>query len=307
MKWLKRGIVWNTDGQQAWSRSHAMCPTPFRISESVIRVYVTTLDELGRGRGMYVDLAAQDPTKVLAASTKPILDLGEPGAFDDNGVVPLSVLRVPGGDVYMYYAGFEVCTQIRYRIFTGLAISRDNGETFARYQRAPVLDRSDAELHFRCGPFVKYEDDRFKIWYVAGNSWLELDGKPMPIYDVRYAESPDGINWPAKGSTVLPITQDDEHGFGRPWIVTRSENKQDMFYCVRRKSFASYRMGLAHSADGRTWTRCDEDMGIDVSDAPYETEAVMYAAVIDVDGKEYCFYNGNGFGRDGFALAELTA
>jgi hypothetical protein len=30
----------------------------------------------------------------------------------------------------------------------------------------------------------------------------------------------------------------------------------------------------------------------------------MYAAVIDVDGRRYCFYNGDDFGRAGIALAE---
>jgi hypothetical protein len=306
MKWLKRGIVWNTDGQQPWSRSHAMGPTPFRLNASTIRVYLTTLDDEGRGRGTYVDVSAQDPTKVLRVASSPVLEVGEPGAFDDNGVMPLSIVRMPDGALYMYYSGFEICHRIRYRIFSGLAISRDNGETFERHSRTPILERSDDEMHIRGGPFVLLDNGLFRMWYVAGGSWTELEGKPMPVYEMKYAQSSDGITWPAKGITVLPITGADEHGFGRPWLVQREASSYDLFYSVRRRSFAAYRMGFAQSSDGMHWARQDDDMGIDVSDAPYETEAVMYAAVIAVDGKEYCFYNGNGFGRDGFAVAELV-
>ena len=37
------------------------------------------------------------------------------------------------------------------------------------------------------------------------------------------------------------------------------------------------------------------------------TDAIMYAAPIEIDGKLYVFYNGNNFGRDGFAAAVLEA
>jgi hypothetical protein len=33
-------------------------------------------------------------------------------------------------------------------------ISTDNGESFSRYQRTPILDRSDQETMFRCAEFV---------------------------------------------------------------------------------------------------------------------------------------------------------
>jgi hypothetical protein len=33
----------------------------------------------------------------------------------------------------------------------------------------------------------------------------------------------------------------------------------------------------------------------------------MYAAPLDIDGVLYVFYNGNDFGRDGFAVARLES
>lgn len=306
MKWQKRGIVWAPAGDRPWARSHAVGPTPFRLSDDVIRVFVTCLDEQGRGRPGYVDVDAADPTRVIRASEHPLLDIGARGDFDDNGLMVMSVVEAEPGVLFMYYAGFELCTHIRYRIFTGLAISRDGGETFTRRGRTPVLDRSDGECHFRCGPFVLRDGGKFRMWYVGGSEWTDIDGKEMPVYDLRYAESGDGIEWPSTGTCVMPITGSDEHGFGRPWVVKSADDSYSLFYSIRRRSFGAYRLGYATSDDGLDWRRRDDEVGLDVSAAGFDSQAIMYSAVVNVGDRRYCFYNGNDFGRAGFAVAELA-
>lgn len=205
----------------------------------------------------------------------------------------------------MYYAGFELGTKVRYRIFTGVAESED-GEKFRRLSRAPVLDRTDEELYFRCGPFCRTDGGRFRLWYIAGSSWTDIDGKPMPVYDLRYAESPDGLHWPDRGEVQLAITEPDEHGFGRPYVI-RHNGKWQLFYSIRRRSLRQYRMGYAESEDGKNWTRMDAKLGLDVSEGGFDSEAIMYAAPIEVGGRLFVFYNGNGFGQAGFGAAELLS
>jgi hypothetical protein len=307
MKWTKLGVVWNTDGKQPWSKTHAMGPTPFLRDERTIRVFLTTLDEQGRGRPMYVDVSAHNPTQVLNVSTRPILDIGVPGSFDDNGLMAISLVQSGPGELFMYYAGFEICTGVRYRILSGLAISADGGETFQRYAKTPILERTDDELYFRCGPFTMLDEGIFKLWYVAGSDWIDLNGKAMPVYDLRYQESKDGIRWADRGTLSMAITGEDEHGFGRPWVVKRGPHDYQLFYSIRRRSFASYRLGYAESDDGVHWIRKDDQMGLDVSPGGFDSEAIMYSAVINVKGKTYCFYNGNNFGELGFGVAELAA
>ena len=80
-----------------------------------------------------------------------------------------------------------------------------------------------------------------------------------------------------------------------------------MFYSVRRKSFGAYRMGYAESPDGLTWTRMDDRIGLDVTPGGFDSEAIMYAAPLEIDGVLHVFYNGNDFGRDGFAVARLES
>ncbi|WP_370675586.1 glucosyl hydrolase [Pleomorphomonas sp. PLEO] len=306
MKWRKLGLVWSAGGADMPAFTHGMAPTPFLLSDDVLRIYLTVIDTEGRGHARYVDVSAYNPKQVLGTSRHEVLGPGEPGAFDDNGLMPLSLVRSANDKLFLYYAGFELCRHIRYRIFTGLAVSEDNGRTFLRYSRVPILDRADGELYFRGGPFVLAEGDAFRMWYVAGDNWIDLGGKQMPVYDMRYIESVDGQHWPQTGRVSLALTHDDEHGFGRPWVVRRAPQDYQLFYSVRRKSLGAYRLGYAESNNGIDWVRKDEEMGLDVSPVGFDSQAIMYSAVVSAHGKTYCFYNGNDFGKEGFAVAELV-
>lgn len=305
MQWKKLGIVYRPDGSLPWAKTHAMIPTPFRLNEQVIRVFVTFCDEQGIGRPGYVDVSSVDPTEVLKISSEPLLDIGVPGSFDENGILVCSVVDVGAGIWHMYYVGFELGTKIRYRLLTGLAVSRDQGATFRRVSRTPVLERSDNELYFRGGPHCLIENGIFRLWYVAGSEWLSTDGKPMPIYDLRYVESKDGYHWPSEGKVHIKISQPDEHGFGRPYVIPKLGGGYRMFYSVRRRSLGAYRLGYAESKDGHAWQRMDNQLNLDVTPGSFDSEAIMYAAPIQIDDKLYVFYNGNNFGRDGFSLAVL--
>jgi hypothetical protein len=141
--------------------------------------------------------------------------------------------------------------------------------------------------------------------YCAGSAWTRVAGKEVPVYDLRYCESADGIDWPQAGLPALELTGPDEHGFGRPWVV-RDEGLYRLFFSIRRRSLAAYRLGYAESADGRAWTRVD-GLGLDVSASGWDSEEITYSAVVDVGGQRLCLYNGNGFGRDGFGVAVLEA
>lgn len=307
MQWRKLGLVYGPDGKQSWAHSHAMIPTPIRLNQDVVRVFVTFCDAKGVGRPGYVDVSVRNPLEVLNVSQFPLLDVGVAGAFDENGVVACSVTDIGNGRMLMYYVGFELGTKIRYRLLTGLAVSEDGGDTFSRYSQAPVLERSSKELYFRCGPFCMYSDGRYRLWYVGGSEWTNLNGKAMPIYDIRYAESDDGINWPDEGEVLIDVAQSDEHGFGRPYVIPKENGEYRMFYSIRRRSLGAYRMGYAESTDGRIWKRMDEKLNLDVTADCFDSDAIMYAAPIQLDGKLYVFYNGNDFGRDGFGVALLES
>lgn len=301
MQWKKLGIVFAPPSEIGLAASHAQVPTPLLLDETRLRVYYSSRDKKGRSRPFFVDFDPERPGKVLRYSTEPCLDIGRCGTFDDNGVLCCSIVRLPNGMFHMYYVGFELYANVRYKLFTGLAVSGD-GEVFRRHSQTPVLDRSENELCFRGGPYVMLRDGVFHMYYVAGSDWEEIDGKSMPVYELKHMTSPDGIAWPDEGRVVLPISEADEHGFGRPWVVA-SDSGYEMFYSVRRRSFRAYRIGWAVSDDGLRFTRRDGEAGLDVTPGSFDDQAIMYAAVTSFRERTYCFYNGNDFGVDGIALA----
>jgi len=303
MNWGERTLLLRKEHFPEWGKESAMLPTPIQLSPDVIRVYATFCDAENIGRIGYFDISSANPLEIIKVSKTPVLDIGKPGSFDDNGVTVCSVIKV-NNCLYMYYAGFEICTNIRYRILTGLAISEDNGDTFQRISDAPILDRSTQELFFRCGPFVLKEDNVFKMWYIGGSSWITQKGKELPIYDMRYIESDDGIVWPSHGKIIIPITDSDEHGFGRPYVQTNQdlEVPYHLHYSIRKISHQAYRLGFATSSDGINWQRKDNLINLDVSKDNFDSKAIMFAAPILINGKNWLFYNGNDFGKDGIAI-----
>jgi predicted GH43/DUF377 family glycosyl hydrolase len=306
MQWKKLGVVWRPDGRSWWAKKYATCPTPLFLKDGNLRLYLQCRDSHGVGRIGYVDVDPAKPLCVLRVSREPVVGVGVPGAFDDNGVLQTSVVETGDGRLFMYYVGFELCHQIRYRLLTGLAVSIDAGESFQKVTTTPILERSASEMYFRGGPFVlPTAAGGYQMWYVAGSEWEKIDGKPVPVYDIRYAESTDGIHWPEEGRVVLRVERKKEHGLGRPYLV-KKENHYQMFYSIRKKSPCAYRMGYAESADGMQWQRKDEEIGLDVSVEGWDSDAIEYAAVVDVGSRTLCFYNGNDFGGTGFGVAELV-
>ena len=302
MNWIKKGIIFNSNNIAPWAISGAMIPTPVELNKDTIRVFLTFLDKNGIGRTGYVDLNKDNLSEVKSFSKKPIFNIGQDGTFDDNGSLTCSVTKSKSGDLYFYYAGFELGTKIRYRLFTGLAVTDENLQVKKKYE-VPVLDRTSKELFFRGGPFCIYEDSIYKMWYVAGSDWIVVDEKKMPVYEIKYLESADGINWPDEGQVCIKIQNDNEHGFGRPYVI-KHKGIYKMFYSIRVKHLG-YRLGYAQSTDGLNWTRMDHKMNLDVSKDGWDSDMIAYSAVIELKGKLIMFYNGNGFGKTGFGYAEL--
>lgn len=305
VRWRKLGRVYVAQGERPWQQTHAYCPTPVALGEGRLRVFVAFLDAEKVGRVGYVDVDAGDPTRVLAVSDEPVLDIGEPGTFDDNGVTPLSVVRLPDGRLRLYYAGWQLGVRVRYYLFTGAAESDDDGESFTRVSQAPILDRSDGELHVRTGGHVRLDEDGFRMWYAGGGDWRTAPGggDAKPRYALREIRSADGLDWPRSGTVRLEPLGEDELGFGRPCVLRDAKSGGwRMWYSLRTLS-RGYRLGYAESADGEVWERRDADAGLDPSDSGWDSEMVCLSALHQGAETITLFYNGNGYGATGFGAA----
>jgi predicted GH43/DUF377 family glycosyl hydrolase len=298
--WKKSGMVHQAPDNVWWAKSHAMMPTPLKIGDDLLRIYFASTDKNTVGRIGFVEVLISDPIKVLTCSNTPVFNIGEPGAFDDSGVVPSSIVIVDD-QIWLYYIGFQRRAAVPYTMFTGLATSNDGGLTFQRHRAEPILGPVGGESMIRTAPFVVRTDSVWRLWYIGGDSFIEVDNKLQPTYSLRYLESSDGVHWPGPSREILVPRGDDEYGFGRPRILF-DQGSYTMFYSVRSKS-AGYQLGLARSIDGLEWMRHDEQVGIVSRTEDWASQTVGYAAVFEHGEEWLMFYNGNQNGRTGFGLA----
>jgi hypothetical protein len=313
MQWQKRGLVYVPRGELPWAVSYAYIPTTYLLDAETIRVYVAFLDEHKVGRVGFVDVAAADPLKILRVSQTPVLDIGAPGTFDDSGVTPTCIVP-QGSKLYLYYVGWQVGVKIRYTLLTGLAISEDGGESFVRHRQVPILERSDRELFVRSAACVlpggqntgqpHSGQQNWQMWYVAGDRWIEVNGKPVPTYNLRYLRSPNGLDWPSEGRVCLDLASPDEYGFGRPFVYQEA-GLYKLWYSIRTVS-QGYRIGYGESEDGLTWQRQDHRAGIEVSPQGWDSQMIHCSCIQPTQYGTYLFYNGNNYGETGFGVACLN-
>jgi hypothetical protein len=300
MSWKRLGHLVEANPKWTWSFQYAAIPTAYALNDEVVRVLYYSMDEQFNGRISYIDVSANNPTQILHRSERVLLDIGAPGMFDDCGVCPLQTTSIQG-ERYLYYLGVQRTEKIPYLYFCGLAKWNETTQLFDRVQSTPVLDRTPDEPHIRSAVTVLPTNVGFEMWYVGANDWIEVNGKAVPTYRVHRAESVDGIDWKVTDRNCISFQDSDEFGFGRPWVLN-GINGYEMYYSIRSKS-KGYRLGYARSNDGRNWTRLDSELNFEVGIEAWENESVCYPCVIDIKGKRYMFYNGNGNGRTGFGVA----
>jgi predicted GH43/DUF377 family glycosyl hydrolase len=299
-KWKKLGRILEPKGQFSWLESHAMLPTVDHIEDDVYRVYVSGRDANNISKTGFVEIDLKDPLKIMNISEEPVIDIGELGSFDDNGVSPTCIVA-NGDEKYFYFMGWNKGSKVRAAEVSGLAISKDDGKTFQRYSKAPIIDRTDAEpytiLVISC---IIIENGVWRMWYDSADCWLTEE---LPRYNIKYAESTDGINWKREGIVAVNYKDDNETRVSRASIIKENDIYR-MWYCYAMGT-AGYEMGYAESKDGYQFDRLDHKVGISVSDTGWDSEMTCYPNVFKHKDNTYMVYSGNGYGREGFGIAIL--
>ena len=112
MKWEKKGLIYCPDGSSKWARHTVITPTPILLND-VIRIYAGFRDDQGISRIGYIDVDIENPSKIRNVSKQPILDIGQDGMFDDNGII-LGDLSWHNDTLRMYYVGFQKVSKAKF-------------------------------------------------------------------------------------------------------------------------------------------------------------------------------------------------
>jgi len=306
MLWEKLGPIWSAKDHLSWGSMGTLTPTPIKLKNGIVRVFCGIRDHQGVGRIGYFDVDESKPQKVINFSASPILNIGVPGSFDDNGMLLGDFIEV-NGELRMYYVGFQLGTKAKFLAFGGMAISDDNGQTFRRYSQAPIIDRDDNGLFIRAIHGIKkLTDGNFRIWFSEGASWEIINNKAYPNYSIATLDSPDGLSFQPNIGRPIKIEKNDEYRIGRSRVFSLT-NERHILTFTYGKVNGEYQSGYAESKDLLSWER-KHDWGLDPGGFSFDSKHLAYPALIKMsNGDIYCFYNGNDMGADGIGLAKLIS
>jgi hypothetical protein len=297
LKWIKRGLVIQPPTHLPWAKTHAALPIVEALSGKRTLVYFSARDDHNRAQigraSIDLDQHASEPD----FEPEPLVRIGPRGAFDDSGVTGACLVNHDGRR-YLYYSGWNRGVAVPFLFFIGCAVSGDGGDRFEKVSAAPVLGRTRLDPYLTASPSVLVESGTWRMWYVSGTGWESED---EPSYNIRYAESTDGIEWRPTGRVCVDYSYPGEHAIARPHVIKDGAIYR-MWYSHRG---GSYRIGYAESTDGLEWTRKDAVAGITVSPDGWDSEMVAYPWVGDIGGRRRMLYNGNSYGRTGIGQAVL--
>lgn len=304
MKWIKKEKIFEHTVANDWWESHTMAPSAIYWKDK-IRVFIGAWDKKGISRITYIDLNPLDPSNIIKVQDQfPILDIGEDGMFDENGVFPGHAC-VLDNKIHLYYTGFQSGVKIPHYNFGGLAISED-GEYFNRVKKSPILDRQNEGLFVRAGQSVLKDEQLFRTVYSIGSSFMTVGGKLRPTYDICYQESSNEKDFKDKGVKIITRNPSLEHGLGRPQII-KIRKKYFIFY-TRRMINMRYYIGCSESEDGKNWKKNEEIFSeLFHSKNGFDSSMIYFPSVVYVplSDKYYLIYCGNEFGKTGIGFAEL--
>ena len=315
MRWRKLGRIFDPSEHSLPNGSELFAQSPQVLARGDgVRVYFSTRARDGDkylSHIAYVDLA-EDLQRVIGVSDHTVIELGGLGDFDEHGIFPMNVIRV-GDEVRGYTTGWNRRVSVSVDTAIGLAISADDGRTFVRTGRGPVLGPSLHEPFLVGDGFVLLEDGLFHMWYIFGTSWHRFSPTAAPdrTYKIGHATSRDGIRWnKEEARQIVPDAIGPEEAQALPTVV-RIGARHHMFFCYRESAGfrtdpgRGYRIGHAYSDDLSTWTRDDEDPALTGGPGEWDSDMQCYPHVFSWKGDTYLLYNGNEFGKYGFGLAVL--
>ena len=314
MQWIKRGRLFNPadfSNRPSWMNEYAQAPCTL-VLEDRVRVYFSCRpprDADGQfvSYSAFVDFDRQNLRRVIGLAQQPVFELGKLGTFDEFGTYPMSVLRM-GDEIWAYYAGWTRCESVPFNVSIGLGISRDNGVSFQKIGDGPLLSFAPDEPFTISGPKVRRFGDRYYLFYIAGDAWTLVEGRPEISHKIRVATSDDGLHWTRLGRNLIPDGWGPNESQASPDVFF-ANGRYHMFFCgwvpSTFRQTRSRKIGYAWSENLIDWTRDDAHVGIDVSSDGFDNEMLAYPHVFELDGATYMLYLGNEVGRHGFGLAQL--
>lgn len=239
--------------------------------------------------------------EVIREHFLPHFEHGPKGSFYADGVSIGNCYDVDGVK-YMLFMGWQSPKDGHWRGDIGRLIVKPD-LTLELENDVPFMGSDDVDPISLSYPWVMTDSlGNFHMWYGSTRTWDA--GNSEMLHTINYASSTDGQNWNREGLAV-PYQIGGAQAFSRPTVKIDADGYH-MWFSYRSGSGEKYRIGYAHSSDGRIWELRLNEAGIDVSLGGWDSDMIEYPFVFIHKNQWYMLYNGNDYGRTGFGLAVLT-
>lgn len=298
-KWERLGRIITPDSKIDWMSTWVGASYARQIGDtSKFEIFVTGRDNQNRSK---VGVLQFDIEKLIVEKVgRCVLDIGDLGAFDENGVSYPWLYQFKGR-WYMLYVGWKPTVLTPFQNGLGLAVEQPDG-LFKRVSRAPILPFNDDDYLSIGSSSVFIEDGLIRLYYTSFLRWGSGPNDAKHYYVIKYAESKDGINWERNGHICI----NSIYGLGdfsicRPSVIKVGDTYH-MWFSYRGEN---YSLGYAYSKDGVNWTRDDSKSGIEKPESGWDSEMQCYCQVFQYKDDFYMIYCGNKYGKDGIGIAKM--
>lgn len=298
--WKKLGQLYcpAETGRHPKLATHAANPLPLWLEGDVYRVFYSSRDACNRSSVGAVDIDIVQ-RRVVCDHAEPFLVNGAPGSYYADGI-SIGCCYETGGTRYMLFMGWQANVGTHWRGDIGRIIVNDDLTLRADGDQPFIGSDATDPLSLSYPWVIQDAQGRYAMWYGSTLTWDAGNGEMLHV--IHAASSTDGTHWTRHGLSV-PYELGTVQAFSRPTVASRPGGGLDMWFSCRGAT-DKYRIGRAISEDGTHWRLAMDEAGIAVSEAGWDSDMIEYPYVFDHDGKRYMLYNGNGYGRTGFGLAQ---
>jgi hypothetical protein len=301
--WTKLGLLFclPPGGLHTKLASHTANPVPIHISDDLYRIFYSSRDLDNRSSVGAVDVDIVRRT-VVHVHTHPFFEYGPFGSFYADGVSIGNVYEADGTR-YLLFMGWQNKAGEHWRGDIGrLIINPDL--TLSIDSCSPFMQSDDIDPISLSYPWVfRRSDGAYEMWYGSTTTWETSNGEMLHV--LKHATSRNGHSFHKTG-VEIPHQLGKAQAFSRPTIIGSDELGYEMWFSYRSGTGTTYRIGRAMSCDGKDWSLSLESGGLVVSNEGWDSEMVEYPYVFEHKGIRYMLYNGNGYGKSGFGIAQAV-
>ena len=169
-RWTKLGPILAPDPRREWMATYTgpsfAVPRP---DAGVVDVYVTGRDSSNRSRIGMMTIDPDRPSPPVAIADAPLFDIGNLGAFDENGVSYPWIVQADDA-LHMYYVGWMPTLLTPFQNHIGLAIKENGREWRALFPCAAPSAHRRRVLSLGSTSVVR-EKGRWQMWYTCFRWW----------------------------------------------------------------------------------------------------------------------------------------